>query len=83
MQQFFSFVYDLFYWLMLFRILSSFVAVDSSRPPLSYIYALTEPLLAPVRKAFGLIRLGGMHLDVSPIIVLLLARIVRDLLRYL
>ncbi|MBT9154061.1 MAG: hypothetical protein DDT39_00727 [Firmicutes bacterium] len=83
MQQVFSIVYEVFYWLMLFRMIASFMPIDSSRPPLSYIYMLTEPVLAPVRRAFGLVRIGNVRLDVSPIVVLLLASILRQLLGYL
>lgn len=83
MQQVISLAYEVFYWLMLFRLVASFMPIDGSRPPLSYIYALTEPLLAPVRRAFGLVRLGNIYIDVSPIVVLLLASILRQLLGYL
>jgi len=83
MQAAVSIVYEVFYWLMLFRMISSFIAIDGSRPPLSYVFALTEPLLAPVRRAFGLVRLGKIYIDVSPIVVLLLASILRQLLGYL
>ncbi len=83
MQQVFSIAYEVFFWLMLLRMITSFMPMDSSRPPLSYVFALTEPLLAPVRRAFGIVRLGNMHLDLSPIVVLLLASILRQLLGYL
>lgn len=83
MQAAFSIVYEVFYWLMLFRMISSFMPIDGSRPPLSYVYALTEPVLAPVRRAFGLVRFGSIYIDVSPIVVLLLASILRQLLGYL
>ncbi|MBS3984629.1 MAG: YggT family protein [Selenomonadales bacterium] len=83
MQQVFSIAYEVFYWLMLFRLVASFMPIDGSRPPLSYVHALTEPLLAPIRRAFGLVRLGNIYIDVSPIVVLLLASILRQLLGYL
>ncbi len=39
-------------------------------------YGLTEPVLGPVRRMVPMIAMGGMGLDLSPIIVLLLLQIV-------
>ena len=39
-------------------------------------YGLTEPVLGPVRRLMPMIALGGMGLDLSPIIVLLVLQIV-------
>lgn len=39
-------------------------------------YGLTEPVLGPVRRMMPMIAMGGMGLDLSPIIVLLLLQIV-------
>jgi len=38
----------------------------------SFLYAITEPLLGPLRRAIPALRMGGMGLDLSPIIVVLL-----------
>ena len=35
----------------------------------SVLYTLTEPVLGPMRRAIPPVRLGGMGLDVSPIIL--------------
>jgi len=82
MQQAFSIIYTVIYWLLLFRIILSFVPVSTHSSPVKVIYALTEPLLAPIRNAFGFINFGGMSLDISPLVLLLLLDIVRKLLRY-
>ena len=82
MQQVFSVVYTVFYWLLLFRIIVSFMPVSPRSAPVQLIYAMTEPFLAPIRNAFGLISLGGMTLDVSPLVLLLLLDIIRRLLYY-
>ena len=37
-------------------------------------FGLTEPVLGPVRRVMPMIAMGGMGLDLSPIIVLLLSR---------
>ena len=39
-------------------------------------YALTEPVLAPLRAVLPPVQMGGMGLDLSPIIVLLVLQIV-------
>jgi YggT family protein len=35
------------------------------------LYSLTEPVLGPIRRVLPPMRLGGMGLDLSPIIVLI------------
>ena len=79
----FSIFYTVFYWLLILRIIVSFVQVDPYSPMVKLLYKATEPFLAPVRRAFGLIQVGGVSLDVSPIIVLILLNIVRNLLYYI
>ena len=37
----------------------------------SVLYSLTEPLLGPIRRALPPVAMGGMGLDLSPIIVIL------------
>lgn len=83
MQYIISLVYTVFYWLLLFRIIVSFMPVSPQSAPVQFIYSLTEPLLAPIRNAFGLITLGGMSLDVSPLVLLLMLDIIRRLLFYI
>ena len=41
-----------------------------------FLYTITEPVLGPVRRMLPPVGVGGMGLDLSPIIVLLLLRIV-------
>jgi YggT family protein len=43
----------------------------------SFFYALTEPVMAPVRALLPPVRLGAMGLDLSPIIVLFGIQIIR------
>jgi YggT family protein len=42
----------------------------------SFLYSATEPVLGPVRRLIPPVALGGMALDLSPIIVLLTMQIV-------
>ncbi|MEX2658182.1 MAG: YggT family protein [Acidimicrobiales bacterium] len=41
----------------------------------SFLYAITEPVLGPLRRAVPAMRMGGMGLDLSPIIVVLLLQL--------
>ncbi|KAF0198003.1 MAG: hypothetical protein FD169_66 [Bacillota bacterium] len=83
MQQIFSLVHTILYWLLLFRIIVSFMPVSPNSAPVQFIYSLTEPLLAPIRNAFGLITVGGMSLDIAPLVLLLMLDIIRRLLFYI
>ena len=40
-----------------------------------FLYTITEPVLGPIRRAVPALRLGGMGLDLSPIIVVFGMRI--------
>lgn len=44
------------------------------------LQAVTEPVLGPVRRALPPVRLGGMGLDLSPIIVLIALWLVQAIL---
>jgi YggT family protein len=41
----------------------------------SFVYSITEPVLGPIRRLMPGIGVGGMGLDLSPIIVLLLIQL--------
>ena len=41
------------------------------RPVLSILFTVTEPVLGPLRRALPPVRLGGISLDLSPIIVII------------
>ena len=57
------------YWLLLIRVLLSWVNPDPFNPIVQFLQAVTEPILAPIRRRlpFGW-RLG---IDISPIIAFL------------
>ncbi len=43
-----------------------------------FLYALTEPVLGPIRRIIPPMGMGGMGLDLSPMIVLLVITILRS-----
>lgn len=58
---------NLFFWLVIIRIILSWVAGTTYNPAIAMVYALTEPLLRPFRRLVP--DLGGF--DISPIFVLI------------
>jgi YggT family protein len=44
-----------------------------------FLYTITEPVLGPIRRAVPALRMGGMGLDLSPIIVVFGMRILLGL----
>ena len=70
------------YWLILFvRIISSWFPPPSTGPLrtiLRICFELTDPVLRPLRSLIPPIRAGMMAIDLSPIIVLVVARILQS-----
>lgn len=46
----------------------------------SFLYGITEPVLAPLRRVIPPVGVGGMGLDLSPIIVIFAVSILRNFL---
>ncbi|MDQ1437572.1 MAG: YggT family protein [Acidimicrobiaceae bacterium] len=46
-------------------------------PVFSALYAITEPVLGPIRRMLPPMRMGGMGLDLSPIIVIVLFQVIQ------
>jgi len=71
---------DVFFTLLslaiLARVLLSWVRVSSYHPAVDFLYRITEPILAPLRRAIPPI---GM-IDISPAIALILVQIVQQIL---
>jgi len=71
---------DVFFTLLslaiLARVLLSWVRVSPYHPAIDFLYRITEPILAPLRRAIPPI---GM-VDISPIIALILLQIVQQIL---
>lgn len=59
-----DFTLMLFFWVILFRAILSFVSADFDNPVVPLLYKLSDPLLAPFQ---GKVSIGGM--DLSPLLV--------------
>ena len=68
------------YLLVIFaRILFSWIRVEPGTPVASiysFVFNLTEPVLGPLRQVIPPVRLGMAALDLSPIIILIVIRII-------
>jgi YggT family protein len=73
------------YIIVLFaRVILSWFPINPGTPLASVmrvLYALTEPVLAPIRRVLPPMRMGGMGLDLSPLIVLIVLQVVAGAVR--
>lgn len=75
-------LFKVYKFIILVRVILSWINVDHCNPIVRWIYKLTEPVLDPVRRL-----LPQMGLDLSPLIVLLVIEmlerlVVRSLLSF-
>lgn len=71
-------VLTVFYWLILIRALFSWVNPDPYNALVQFLYKITEPVLAPVRRMLPLdFRFG---IDISPLIVFFIIMFLRSFL---
>lgn len=72
------------YVLVIFvRIVLSWFPIDPDGPVATLhglLHLITEPVLGPLRRILPPVRLGGMGLDLSPIIVIIGAQVLRGFL---
>ena len=64
---------QLYFYALFARILLSWFPISQGGAMagvFSFLYSVTEPVLGPVRRAIPPVRIGGMGLDISVIIVI-------------
>jgi YggT family protein len=71
------FLFRLYEIIILARVLISWIQVDHYHPVVVWIYRLTEPVLSPIRAIIPFERIG---IDLSPLVVLLLMGVIKQLL---
>lgn len=71
------------YWLVMIRIVISFMPEFSSYPWARWVANVTEPLLAPLRRALPPVRIGAGYIDFSPMVLLLIVNLVLNAVRRL
>ena len=75
---------SLFVWALFLLMIVSFIPATSVRPFEQFRYLLiriTEPVLGPVRRVLPMVRLGGVGLDFSPLVVIILVDFLMSFLR--
>ncbi len=63
---------QLYVFVLFARIILSWFPIEPEsalRPVFSVLYAMTEPLLGPLRRVLPPVGVGGMGIDLSPMIV--------------
>ncbi|HHX74658.1 MAG TPA: YggT family protein [Firmicutes bacterium] len=78
-------LFEIYYWLLIARIIFPLLRLGYGTHPFilklrQFVYAVTEPLLSPLRRVLTPIQLGSVYLDLSPLILLILLRFVRSIL---
>ena len=72
---------NVLYFLILARVLLSWIPMQPANKIRQFFYALTEPLLGPIRSLINKSPLGGgMMVDFSPVIVLFIIQILRNII---
>lgn len=66
-------------FLIIVRVLMSWIVRDYRNPVANFFYQVTEPLLAPFRALQMRLGIGGM-LDFSPIIAMLVIQVVANMI---
>jgi YggT family protein len=61
-------------WIIIIRALVSWVSPDPYNPIVRFLYRVTEPVLRPVRRVLPV---GGMGIDFSPLVVILVIYVLR------
>lgn len=65
--------FELMQWLIIGRILLSWINIGPSNRIAAFMYEITEPILAPIRKV---VHRGSSPLDWSPLVAIILLRVV-------
>ena len=61
-------VLTILYWMIIIRVVASWLGADPYNPIVNFLQRLTEPILAPIRRIVPPL---GMGLDLSPILAIL------------
>lgn len=68
-------------WIILIRVLLSWIPIDRNSSLVKVVYSLSEPLLYPIRQILRKSPLGdGMMIDFSPIILILILQAIQTIL---
>ena len=78
--KFLAFFIDIYIWIVLIRIIMSWVQAPPGNPIDKITSRLTDPILMPMRRILPMLRISGMLLDFSPILLLISLALLKRLL---
>lgn len=81
--QIINIIFQLLNIFILIRVVLSFLPIpvtNVTRPILNFIYDLTEPILRLVRNMLPPVMVGGVGLDLSPIVAIILLNIMQTII---
>ncbi len=70
---------DIYVWIIIARAIISWVNPSPFHPVVRFLYRVTEPVLAPIRRIIPPI----YGIDISPVIVIFIIFVIQNFLRYL
>ncbi len=73
---------NLYWFILLVRIVMSWFPIEPgglAERVYGVLYALTEPVLSPIRGLFRPVRAGGAAIDLSPIVVFVIIMVLQRL----
>ncbi|NLD92065.1 MAG: YggT family protein [Fibrobacter sp.] len=71
--------FRLYELILVVRVILSWVQIQSRHPLVTFVYSVTEPLLAPIRKLLPTDKIG---IDLSPLILLFLLEMLKKYLLF-
>ena len=74
---------NLLYLLIVIRVVLSWIRFSRRNMFINLVYALTEPLLAPIRALLRKFPMGGlsMPLDLSPLVLFLIITLMKNIIK--
>lgn len=76
-------LFQLIEFLIIIRILMSFMNINPNNTIGQIVYELTDPVLAPAKGILNMLPFNTGMLDFSPIVAMLLLRLILDIVRKL
>lgn len=76
-------LFNVLYFILLARIILSWFPIRPGgmmQDVIEVLYSITEPILGPIRRLIPPVAMGGGFLDLSPLILLLILRLLRGML---
>jgi YggT family protein len=74
------FLLDAYIWIVIIRVLLSWVEAPINPILIKWLNKLTDPFLLPLRKIIPMVRIQGMLLDISPLILIIIIELIKYML---